>query len=151
MALVRWDPFSELNNLHEQVNSLFSDTFGGTQTHDAVTLPVTDVYSNKDALTIEAHLPNFSENEISIEQNDNDLEIRAEHQEKEQSDDRKYLIRESVSRYYRRFTLPTNSDRDDIHAHYENGILKLTVPFRELPQPKRITIGTKVDSTSPKK
>lgn len=143
MALVRWDPFSELNSLHDQVNALFNDTFGSRQTTSATALPVTDVYSDKDRLTIEAHLPNFADDEIAVEQNDGDLEIRAEHREKESSKDRKYLVRESLSRYYRRFTLPQNSDRDNIAAQYDNGVLKVTVPFKELPAPKRIAIEPK--------
>jgi HSP20 family protein len=141
MALIRWDPFSELNRLHEQVNSLFDDAFGDAQ--QGLLTPTTDVYSDEKELTIEAHLPNFKEEEISVQHHNGELEIKAEHEEKEKSDDRKYLVRESVSRYYRRFTLPKNSDADNVSANYEDGVLKVTIPYKKLPKPKRIAISAK--------
>lgn len=140
-ALTRWDPFAELDTLHKHVNSLFNDTFSNIGTTGS-SLPATDVYSNDKELTIEAHLPHFNEDEISVEQHDNELEIRAEHKEKKEDKDRKYLVRESVSQYYRRFALPKNIDVDAIKADFKKGVLKITVPYKELPEPKRIAIGS---------
>lgn len=144
-SLVRWDPFAELNTLHEQVNSLFNDTFGSIGRTSSL-MPATDVYSNDKELVIEAQLPNFNENEISIEQHGDELEIKAEHQEKEEDKERKYLVRESVSQYYRRFALPKNIDKEGVNASFEDGVLKVTVPYKELPAPKRIAISAKSKS-----
>lgn len=146
MALTRWDPFAELNNLHNQVNSLFNDAFGGSMSLTSGLTPATDVFSDKNGLTVEAHLPNFKDEEISVEQHQNELEIKAEHQEKEESDDRKYLVRESANKYYRRFTLPKNADADNISAKFEDGVLRVTIPYKELPEPKRIAISAKAKS-----
>lgn len=144
MAIIRWDPFSELSSLHEQVNSLFNDTLGSDSTRTrSVMAPTMDVYSDDKRLTIEAQLPNFKEEEISIEQDDGELEIKAEHTEREESKDKKYLLRESVNRYYRRFALPRNADTEKIKADYKNGVLKIEIPFKQSPHPKRITLNTK--------
>jgi HSP20 family protein len=145
MALVRWDPFSELNSLHDQVNSMFNQTIGNARPGGGM-LPAVDVYDNDKQLTIEAHLPSFKESEISIEQHENELAIKAEHQGKEEDREKKYLVRESLSSYYRRFTLPKNSDVEGIEAHFEDGVLKLTVPYKELPQPRKITLSAKSKS-----
>lgn len=139
MAIIRWDPFAELDNLHNQVNSLFNDTFGGVQSRQ-LTLPVTDVFSDEGGLTVEAHLPNFKDDEINVEQHHGELEIKAEHQEREEDRSRKYLVRESVNKYYRRFTLPKNADANAITAKFEDGVLRVKVPYKELPEPKRIAI-----------
>ncbi len=150
MALIRWDPFAELNSLHDQVNSLFNDAFGSNLPLASGMTPATDVFSDKNGLTVEAHLPNFKDDEISVEQHQNELEIKAEHAEKEESKDRKYLVRESVNKYYRRFTLPKNADAENITAKFENGVLRVTVPYKELPAPKRIAISAKAKSDKPK-
>lgn len=149
MALIRWDPFSELNSLHEQVNTLFNEAFGGSRP-SGMMAPATDVYSDDKQLTIETHLPNFKQDEISVQQHDGELEIKAEHQEKEEQKSRKYLVRESVNSYYRRFTLPKNSDADHISAKFEDGVLTVTVPYKELPQPKRIAIAAKTKPAAKK-
>lgn len=140
-SLTRWDPFAELDTLHQQVNSLFNDTFGSIGSV-GTTMPATDVYSDDKSLTIEAHLPHFKEDEINVEQHDNELEIKAEHREKDEGKDRKYLVRESVSQYYRRFSLPKNVDAEAIKADYKKGVLKISIPYKELPAPKRIAISS---------
>lgn len=143
MALVRWDPFAELNTLHQQLNTMFTDTFSGMPIRPQAGTPVTDVTSDDNGLTVEAQLPNFKEDEITVQLQDGDLEIKAEHAEKEEGNERNYLMRESVSRYYRRITLPQNSDTDSIKAAYEDGVLRISVPYKELPQPKRIQLNAK--------
>ena len=145
MAIIQWDPFAELNSLHNQVNSLFNDTFGGSKS--VLSGPATDVYSDNKGLTIEAHLPNFKEDEINIEQHHGELEITAEHKEREEAKDKKYLVKESVSSYYRRFTLPRNADSANVDAGFVNGVLKVHIPFKELQKPKKITISTKVSKS----
>ena len=48
--------------------------------------------------------------------------------------------------FYGEFTrhvpLPKGLKRDDVEAHYEDGILELTIPVSEEVKPKRISIGT---------
>lgn len=142
MALMRWDPFMELNTLHDQLNNLFSDSFSQRGMQLA---PVTDVYSEDDKqLIIEAHLPNFDEDEVTVDVHDHALEIKAEHHEKdEDKKKRRYMVRESSSSFYRRIGLPKQADEDGVKASFAKGVLKVTVPFKELPKPKRIAIDAK--------
>lgn len=144
MAVIRFvDPLAGLSSLHDQVNSLFNNTFGSVGAGAGT--GTTDVYSTDEGLTVEAHLPNFKDRDISVSQHEGALEIKAEHTEKEEEKDknRKYLIRESAVQYYRRFALPRNADADNIQAKFEDGILKVTVPYKELPKPKHIAIKAK--------
>lgn len=141
MAVVRWDPFSELDSLHNQINTMFNQAFAGQEA--GVGSATTDIYNDEKGMTIEMHLPNFAEEEITVQQHNNSLEIKAEHKEKDEKKGRKYLLRESSAQYFRRFTLPRNVDADNIKAEFENGLLKVAVPFKELPAPKQITVKTK--------
>lgn len=145
MAIVRWDPFAELNALQEQVHSLLNSNLA-PNTGDTRLMPATDIYSDDKKLTVEAHLPRFSEHEITVEEHDGILEIKAEHEEKEEDKEKKYILRESTNRFYRRIALPKNADSDKIAARFENGVLKVEIPYKELPQPKRIKIGAKSNS-----
>jgi len=138
MALIRWDPFADLRTLHTQVDDMFNQMFSTRSLEAGAT---TDVYTEDNKLVVEAHLPNFSEKEVNVDIHQGVLEIRAEHQEKqEDKDKRKYLVRESSSQFYRRVALPERADADNIKANFKNGLLQVTVPFKELPAPKRIAI-----------
>ena len=136
--LVRFDPFAEMRSLQKQ---FFGDDFFAPLRN--VSLPTTDVYTRDDKeLVVEAHLPNFDDKDVDIHVEDGALVIQAEKHEKEEDKDKKYVIRESSSSFYRRISLPKQSDPDNIDAQLDDGLLKVTVPFKALPEPKKISVKT---------
>jgi HSP20 family protein len=136
---MRYDPFAELDALQKQFFG--SDTFTPVR---GLSLPTTDVYTNNDKeLIVEAHLPHFEEKDVHVEVEKNVLVVRAERHEKQEDKDKKYVVRESSSSFYRRIHLPDRANTDNIKANLEDGVLKVTVPFKELPQPKKIAIASK--------
>jgi HSP20 family protein len=139
MAIVRLDPFADLRSLHSQVDDMFNEMFRSSAKQLA---PTTDVYTDDNkSLVVETHLPNLTEKEVSVEVHQGILEIRAEHSEKEEDKGkRKYLLRESSSSFYRRLELPARSDADGVKASFKDGVLKVNVPFKELPKPKSVKI-----------
>lgn len=143
-SLMRFDPFEEMRALQKQ---FFGDDWGNTlQTASAIQLPTTDVYTEDDKqLVVEAHLPHFEDEDIDVSIDKGALVIRAEKHEKEEDKkkNKRYVVRESSSSFYRRFRLPEHADEDNISAHMEKGVLKVTVPFKELPKPKKISIKKK--------
>ena len=134
--LVRFDPFAEIDALQRQF-------FGDMPAMRGVNLPTTDVYTDKDSLVVEAHLPNFSESDINIEVENGCLVIQAEKHEKEEDKDKRYVVRESSSSFYRRVQLPERANADDIAAHLEDGVLKVVVPMTPLPEPKKVKVIAK--------
>ena len=136
--LVRWDPFAELSALQKQ---FFGDDW--MTSFKGVNIPTTDVYTKDNQLKIEAHLPNFEQNDVNIEVEANALIISAERHEKEEDKSKKYVVRESSSSFYRRIALPERANTDKIDAQLHDGVLKINVPLAPLPQPKKIAISAK--------
>lgn len=137
--LTRYDPFAELNALQKQ---FFGDDW--LSPLKGVNIPTTDVYTDdNNRLIVEAHLPNFQQDDISIQMEDGALTIQAERHEKEEDKTKKYVVRESSSSFYRRIQLPERADVDAIDAHLDDGILKVAVPLTPLPEPKKIAIASK--------
>ena len=136
--LVRWDPFAELSALQKQ---FFGDDW--MTSFKGVNIPTTDVYTKDNQLKIEAHLPNFEQNDVNIEVEGNALIISAERHEKEEDKSKKYVVRESSSSFYRRIALPERANTDKIDAQLHDGVLKINVPLAPLPQPKKIAISAK--------
>lgn len=137
-GLMRWDPFEEMRTLQRQ---FFGDDWSAPLRQQMAT---TDVYTEDDKqLTVEAHLPHFKEDDVEVDVDRGYLTIRAEKHEKEEDKKKKYVIRESSSSFYRRVQLPEQADADKVEAQMENGVLRVVVPFKELPAPKKIAIKAK--------
>jgi len=136
--LVRFDPFAELGALQKQ---FFGDDW--LSPLKGVNIPTTDVYTKDNQLTVEAHLPNFSQDDVDIQVDNGALVIQAQKHEKEEDKDKKYVVRESSSSFYRRIQLPERANADKINAQLEDGILKVVVPLTPLPEPKKIAISAK--------
>ena len=130
--LIKFDPFAEIQALQKQFFSPIK----------SMQMPTTDVYTSKDdkELHIEAHLPNFDQKDISINIDKGNLVIRAERHEQEKDKDKKYIVRESSSSFYRSIRLPEAADENSIKAKMKDGVLKVSVQFKELPKPKQIAI-----------
>lgn len=134
--VIRFDPFAELDALQRQ---LFS---GGLLSQSKRSAPTTDIYTEDDSkLTVEAHLPGFSESDIDVDVAQGALVIQAEKREKEEDKDRKkYVVRESSTSYYRRIELPELADEEAVSATFDKGVLRVTVPYRALPSPRKVSI-----------
>lgn len=133
--LVRYDPFAELSALQRQ---FFGDDWLSPLKN--VNIPTTDVYTKDNELIVEAHLPNFHQEDIDIQINDNTLTIQAERHEKEEDKSKKYVVRESSSSFYRSVQLPDRADTNSIDARIDDGVLRVVVPLEPLPEPKKIAI-----------
>lgn len=137
--VVRYNPLAELNALQKQ---FFGDDW--LSPFKGVNIPTTDVYTNdKNQLIVEAHLPNFKQDDINIQVDDGALIIQAERHEKDEDKAKKYVVRESSSSFYRRIQLPERADADKIEAQLDDGILHVSVPLTPLPEPKKIAISAK--------
>lgn len=133
--LVRYDPFAELSALQRQ---FFGDDWLSPLKN--VNIPTTDVYTKDNELIVEAHLPNFHQEDIDIQINDSTLTIQAERHEKEEDKTKKYVVRESSSSFYRSVQLPDRADTNSIDARIDDGVLRVVVPLEPLPEPKKIAI-----------
>ncbi len=137
--LTQFDPFNEIRALQKH---FFGDDFWSSPLK-GVNLPTTDVYTNDDKeLVVEAHLPNFGNEDVDVHVDDGTLVIQAEKHEREEDKKKKYVVRESSSSFYRRISLPDRADSTNIDAHLDDGLLRVVVPLKALPEPKKIKVTT---------
>ena len=144
--IVRWDdPFAGLTNLHGQLDDMFDAMLRGLPTTPPLSAtPAMDVYSEDDKqLVAELNAPVFDKKDVEVSVHNGVLEIKGEKQEKSEDKGKKrsYMVRESHASFYRRIALPDYADTDHVDAEFQNGVLKVTIPFKELPKPKKIAIG----------
>ena len=128
----------------------FDDDFFGRKNplygKHAKNMMKTDVRETDNGYELDIDLPGFKKDEISAQLKDGYLTISTakglDKDEKEK--DGKYIRRERYAgTMSRSFYVGEGVEQDDIHAKYENGILKLSIPkkdAKEVEQKKYISI-----------
>jgi HSP20 family protein len=136
------DPMRGINSLQRQMDDMFDNLMSRNWPMAVGNMPTMDVYTEEDKqMVAEVHAPGYSKDDIEISINEGVLEIRGEKAEKEEDKKKKsYMVQESATSFYRRMVLPRQADADKVDAQFDNGVLKVIVPFKELPKPKKVDI-----------
>ena len=88
----------------------------------------TDVLDKGDHYLLQAELPGFRKEDISLNLENDMLIIKASHQDETKEEKDNYIRRErNLSSYQRAFSV-AGVDKDRIMASYNNGILAVTLP-----------------------
>jgi len=151
MAIVRFNPVRDLLDVEREFNRMFSNfgsRFGVTKKdndveyENAVWMPLTDIYEDKDNYKIKADLPGIKKSDVKISYSDGELSISGERvQELETKDAKCHRVERTFGRYYRSFTLPKEIKEDKIKAEFKDGQLTVTIPKADEVKPKEIEIS----------
>ena len=101
-----------------------------------------DVKDQGDRYLLEAELPGFNKEDISLDVNGDSLVIAARHTSQSEEKKENYLRRERKFGSFSRSFDVSGIDTANIKAAYNNGILEVTLPKRPeiQPQSQRIAI-----------
>jgi len=96
-------------------------------------VPGANIIENEKDFKIELAAPGLEKKDFKVEVNNGVLTISAEKKEEKKEENENYKRREfSYNSFSRSFTLPDNSVPDKIDAKYENGVLRLVLPKKEV-------------------
>ena len=103
----------------------------------------TDIQDLGDHFLLEADLPGFQKEEISLDLKGDVLTVTAHHQEEKEAHTGRYLCRERRYGDFARSFDVSSVQQKAITASYENGVLKLVLPKKSAVQPEssKIAIG----------
>ena len=100
-----------------------------------------DVIEREQEFLLSANLPGIKKQDIKVYVEEDSLVIEAKRQEeKEDKNETMYRCERYQGDYRRVFSVPENWDYENIKAKYEDGVLKLTVPKKEIKPEKEIMI-----------
>jgi HSP20 family protein len=100
--------------------------------------PDVDIFENDQHITLLADMPGVASDDITIDLNDNVLDISGEVKPFESGDEKDVMIEFETGRYSRQFTLSEVIDQGKIEAKHEDGVLRLTLPKAKRPSPARL-------------
>jgi len=144
MAITRYalrnpslSPWRDLEEVSNRLARFFEDTPLATGTNGGTWMPSVNVEETKDELVLTAELPGLTEENVSIELENNVLSISGEKTEErtEGDEERRYHLWERrYGSFQRSFTLPRTVKAEDIRARFDKGVLRITLP--KLPEAK---------------
>jgi len=136
MALVRSDPFRDIDRLFQQLWRTPDDSArAGT-----LAMPM-DAWRSGDRFVIELDLPGVDGNAIEMTVEDNVLVVKADRPRKEESlGDGSVIAERPHGTFTRQVFLGDNLDTEHIEASYRAGVLRLTIPVAAQAKPRRIEL-----------
>ena len=145
MALVRWDPFRELEHMQSRLNRLFGDAPSQRAGEDMMSFsgwsPAVDVQETDKEYVIKADLPDVKKEDVKVELLDGALTIEGERQqEKEEKGKKFHKIEREYGKFLRRFALPNEVDASKVQAEFKNGVLNVHLPKSITAKPKAVAV-----------
>jgi len=147
MAIVRWDPFRDLNLLQDRMNRLFEDAGRTWRTDEPAATttwsPSVDIFETEGEIVVKAELPGMDRKDIQLNLENNVLSLRGERKfTKETKDENYHRIESQYGVFSRSFSIPATVDEEKIRADYKDGVLKIMLPKKEQAKPKQIKIAS---------
>jgi HSP20 family protein len=134
--LVRWDPFEEMNRLHDHFLS------GRGLAKQAFQVAV-DIREEDDAFYVDAEVPGLAAEDVKVDIEKNVLTLSGERKvEKEETEGTYRRVERQYGNFTRSFTLPETVDTENISADLNDGVLSLRLPKKEAPTPRKISVNT---------
>lgn len=140
MAITRYQPSTDL------FRSFFDELatpFG--RMGSSMRVPDTDVVEREHEIQVVCELPGLGRDEVELSLENNVLTVSGEkHERHEQGGegDTYHLSERRWGRFSRSFVLPREVDQDRIAAHFENGVLTVSIPKSEKARRRKIEIGS---------
>jgi HSP20 family protein len=95
-------------------------------------MPAVNIIENKDDFLVSLAVPGMKKDDFNVDVEGNILTISCEKEEKKEEKETRFAGKQyNYSSFSRSFTLPEDINREKIDAHYEEGVLKLSLPKKE--------------------
>ena len=150
-VLTRWDPFRELNTLQDRMHRLFRESLREGQDESLSTssfAPAVDVYEDDHNVSLKIEVPGIDEKDIDVRIENNTLIVHGERNiDKEEKEENYRRIERQYGSFTRTFTLPNTVDTDSVSAHYDRGVLKITLAKKAEAKPKQIKVNVAGEKT----
>ncbi len=146
MALVRWDPFVELEEVSARLNRMFArpataQNNGKEALIVADWTPSVDISETDGEYQIKAEIPDVKKEDVKVTLEDGVLTIQGERKyEKEEKGKKFHRIERSYGSFVRTFSVPDVIEAEKVKAEFKDGVLNLHLPKSEKAKPRAIDV-----------
>ena len=104
-------------------------------------IPAVDIVENPNELVVTADLPGIKKENVDVQIEDGTLTLTGsrnfEHEDRKEGFHR---LERSYGSFRRAFTLPDSVDPEKVAAAFEDGVLTITLPKKEIAKPRSIKV-----------
>ena len=143
MPILKYTPFADTDDFpaglrlfQDSVNRLLSD-----QSAARPWAPSVDILETENELVLKADVPGVELKDIDIQLENGTLTLKGERKfEKEEKNKGYHRLERSYGSFVRYFTVPDTVDTENVRADYQNGVLTVALPKKEIAKPKAIKV-----------
>ena len=153
--LTRWEPLREFSAMQDRINRmsrLFRESYSPEGPEEALTTtsfaPPVDIYEDEHNIILKLDVPGIEEKDIDVRIEGNTLTVHGERKiEKEEKEENYRRVERQYGSFTRSFMLPSSVDTVQVNAHYDNGVLKISLAKKAEAKPKQIKVNVGSEKT----
>jgi HSP20 family protein len=147
MALIRWEPFREIETLQKEMNRLFDTWLPALPTTNGEKLslsfvPAAEMTETPEAINLKVEVPGLEAKDLDIEVTADAVSISGERKSETKIEEGGVTRTEFRYGNFRRvIPLPVTVDNKNVTAEYKDGILTLNLPKAEEEKSKVVKVN----------
>jgi HSP20 family protein len=145
MAIIRYNPWQEMNALQRQLNRLFDDALMPDSWGDfgnMAKVPAAELTETEDALHLKLEIPGMEAKDLDIQVTVDHVSIAGERKSETKSEEKGVTRSEfRYGKFSRVIPLPARIQNTNVTAEYKDGILNLTLPKAEEEKNKVVKVN----------
>ena len=145
-TLARWNPFRSMARFDPtaDIDELFRNFSMRPlmrEMEGALAEMRMDIQEDDAGYSVTLDVPGVRKEDIEVSVDGNRVTVQAEIKREHAREGRELHVERYSGRLFRGFTLPQEIDREHCQAHYENGVLTLTLPRKGDGQSTKLTVN----------
>lgn len=129
MALIRWQPFQEMETLRRQMDQMFDEITGLNRDYQGAWKPAIELQDTEENVILRAEIPGIEGKDLDVRVTREAVAITGEHRYENKTEEKGFFRSElRYGKFQRVVPLPVAVQNDKVQADFTNGILTLTLP-----------------------
>jgi HSP20 family protein len=134
MALIRWEPFREIDSLQREMNRLFdslapSENSGGRSIDF---IPAAEMHETPHTVELRLEVPGLEAKDLDVRVTEQAVAVSGERRSETKAEEGGMTRSEfRYGKFQRVIPLPARVKQDQVKADYNNGVLSLSLPKAE--------------------
>ncbi|MEP1078271.1 Hsp20/alpha crystallin family protein [Leptolyngbya sp. PL-A3] len=144
MALVRLEPFREIDTLQREMNRLFDDWFiPTTRRENGMTFaPAAEIEETEDAINLRLEISGMEAKDLDVQVMAEAVSISGERKAETRTEEKGIFRSEFRYGHFQRvIPLPVRINNQNVQAEYKDGVLRLTLPKVEAEKNKVVKVN----------